>query len=122
MYDANTCISLHTIALRRGRRIGAHLFAAKQEHAVENLGSEEVFVTAESPRGFNLLALEWGLEYREGLQHELGGAKCWVLTKEAYHERASGLVFGRRPVPQEIYEETLSPGIIEPDILREESD
>lgn len=122
MYDANTCISLHTIAMRRGRRIGAHLFAAKQEHAIENLGAEEVLVTAESPRGFSLFGLEWGLESRPQVQHELGGAKCWVLTREAYYDRRSKLVFGKRPVPDEIYERTLSLEIIEPDILRGESD
>lgn len=37
LFNKKTCISLHTLTLRRGRRIGAHLFAAKQEHAIENL-------------------------------------------------------------------------------------
>lgn len=123
MYDGDTCISYHTITLRRGRRIGAHLFAAKHEYAFDYLGAEEVLVTAESPRGFQNWMLEWGLERRPDIQHELGGANAWACTKEAWNNEVKpNRVFGKRPVPDELYETTLEPKIIKPDIMREESD
>jgi len=122
LLNKKTCISLHTIALRRGRRVGAHLFAAKQEHAIENLEAEEILVTAESPLGFNRWMLEWGLEFRPGVQHELGGANCWALTKEAYYEKKPKLVFGERPVPEKLYKKSLQPEIIVPDIVSGGSD
>ena len=122
LFDRKTCVSLHTIALRRGRRIGAHLFAAKHEHAMEYLGVEEILITAESPRGFQRWMLEWGLEYRPGVQHELGGAASWALTRERYNERKSKLVFGARPVPEELLKRSLKLEIIAPDILRKVSD
>ncbi len=122
LYDQKTCVSLHTIALKRGRRIGAHLFAAKHEHAMENYGVEEILITAESPRGFRRWMLEWGLEYRPGIQHELGGAACWVLTRENYYRQRSKLVFGKRPVPEDMLERSMKLEIVTPDILKEESD
>ena len=35
-------ISLHTLAIDRGLRVGAHLFAAKMEHHIEYLGQQMV--------------------------------------------------------------------------------
>ncbi|GAG93514.1 unnamed protein product, partial [marine sediment metagenome] len=102
----------------RGKRVGAHLFAAKQEYAIEYLGVEEILVTAESPLGFNRWMLEWGLEFREGVQHELGGADTWALTKEGYNKHKSNKVFGRRPVPEELQKMASQPTIIVPTIAR----
>ncbi|MCK4899729.1 MAG: hypothetical protein KAS38_13175, partial [Anaerolineales bacterium] len=73
MYSPELGISLHTLAVERGLRIGAHMFAAKMEHHIEYLGQEEVLITAESPIGFRRWMIEYDLEKREG-QHELGGA------------------------------------------------
>ena len=112
LVNRKTAISLHTITLDKGKRIGAHLFAAKQEYAMEYLGVEEILVTAESPLGFDRWMIEWGLEFREGIQHELGGANTWALTREGYNQHKSKLVFGRRPVPEELYKMTLQPEII----------
>jgi len=122
MFNKDLCISLHTIAIRRGRSIGAHLFAAKQEHAIEYLGAKEIFVTAESPRGFDRWMIEWSLESRPDVQHELGGAKAWVLTRENYYKNKHRQVFGDRPVPDDLYKQSLHFEIIEPDIMRGESD
>jgi len=122
LVDKDLCISLHTIAMRKGRSVGAHLFAAKQEHAMEYLGVNEILVTAESPRGFNLLVVNWGLRLRPGVQHELGGAKAWVLTKENYYKYKGRQVFGDRPVPEDLYKQSLDFESIEPDIMRLESD
>ena len=119
LLDKKTCISLHTIALRRGGRIGAHLFAAKQEHAIENFGVDEILVTAESPIGFNRWMVEWGLEPRAGVQHELGGANAYALTRDGYYKKKDKLVFGERPVPQELIQQALQLKIVESDMARE---
>ena len=99
MYSPQLGISLHTLAIERGLRIGAHLFAAKMEHHIEYLGQEEVLITAESPIGFRRWMIEYGLEKRDG-QHELGGATPFALTRDLYFENKERLVAGERPVAQ----------------------
>jgi len=102
-YSLHTDISLHTLAIERGLRIGAHLFASKMEYSIEYLGRDEVLITAESPIGFRRWMIEYGLEKREG-QHELGGATPYALTREMYFKNKARLVAGERPVPKEIME------------------
>ncbi len=101
MYSPQVGMSLHTLAIERGLRIGAHLFAAKMEHHIEYLGQEEVLITAESPIGFRRWMIEYGLEMRDG-QHELGGATPFALTRELYFRNRDRLVAGERPVPAEL--------------------
>ena len=101
-YDQKTHISYHTIALKRGARVGAHLFAAKHEHSMETLGAEEILVTAESPIGFRRWIVEWGLQVKPGVQHELGGVKTWVITRDIYNKVKPRLVMGSRPVPEDL--------------------
>jgi hypothetical protein len=101
MYSPELGISLHTLAVERGLRIGAHLFAAKMEHHIEYLGQDEVLITAESPIGFRRWMIEYGLEMRDG-QHELGGATPYALTRELYFRTKERLVAGERPVPAEL--------------------
>ena len=101
MFSPELGISLHTLAVERGLRIGAHLFAAKMEHHIEYLGQEEVLITAESPIGFRRWMIEYGLEERPG-QHELGGATPFALTRELYFRNKDRLVAGERPVPPEL--------------------
>ena len=103
MFSPELGISLHTLAVERGLRIGAHLFAAKMEHHIEYLGQEEVLITAESPIGFRRWMIEYGLEERPG-QHELGGATPFALTRELYFRNKDRLVAGERPVPAELME------------------
>jgi hypothetical protein len=100
-YSPELGISLHTLAIERGLRIGAHLFAAKMEHHIEHLGQDEVLITAESPIGFRRWMIEYRLEMRDG-QHELGGAAPYALTRELYYQTKDRLVAGERPVPQEL--------------------
>ena len=104
LFSPQTCISLHTLSLKRGLRVGAHLFAAKMEYPLEYLGVEEVLVTAESPIGFRRWMIEYGLEPRDG-QHELGGASFFGLTREIYFKNKERLVAGERPVPAELLRE-----------------
>ena len=101
MYSPELGISLHTLAVERGLRIGAHMFAAKMEHHIEYLGQEEVLITAESPIGFRRWMIEYDLEKREG-QHELGGATPYALTRELYFANKERLVAGERPVPADL--------------------
>jgi len=101
MYSPELGISLHTLAIERGLRIGAHLFASKMEHHIEYLDQEEVLITAESPIGFRRWMIEYNLEERDG-QHELGGAAPYALTRDLYFDAKDRLVAGERPVPPEL--------------------
>ena len=103
MYSPELGISLHTLAIERGLRIGAHLFASKMEHHIEYLNQDEVLITAESPIGFRRWMIEYGLIKREG-QHELGGATPYALTRGLYFAAKDRLVAGERPVPPELME------------------
>jgi len=103
MYNAKTGMSLHTLAIDRGLRVGSHLFAAKMEHHIEYLGQDEVLIVAESPIGFRRWMIEYGLEPTD-IPHELGGAPSYRLTRELYFATKSRLVVGDRPVPPELLE------------------
>lgn len=102
MANQDIGISLHTLAIDRGLRIGAHLFAAKMEHHIEYLGQKEVWITAESPIGFRRWMIEYGLEKMPDVQHELGGATAYRLTTEIYYETKPRLVVGDRPAPKDL--------------------
>ena len=102
MMNEDIGISLHTLAIDRGLRVGSHLFAAKMEHHIEYLGQKEVWITAESPIGFRRWMTEYGLEKQIGVQHELGGATSYLLSRELYFETKPRLVVGDRPVPQDL--------------------
>jgi hypothetical protein len=97
--DSKRGMSLHTLALRRGLRIGAHAFAAKMEYHMDILGHEEVLIVAESPIGFRRWMIEYNLEKRFEIPHELGGPPSYALTKEIFEKARGTLVIGRRPVP-----------------------
>ncbi len=105
MYTAEIGMSYHTLAIERGLRIGAHLFAAKMEHHLEYLGQSEVWITAESPIGFRRWMIEYGLEPKEGIQHELGGASFYALTREIWDSAKPRLCVGDRPVPKDLLAE-----------------
>ena len=102
MVNEDIGMSLHTLAIDRGLRVGSHLFAAKMEHHIEYLGQKEVWITAESPIGFRRWMIEYGLEKQIGVQHELGGATSYLLSRELYFETKPRLVVGDRPVPQDL--------------------
>jgi hypothetical protein len=104
MMNEDIGISLHTLAIDRGLRIGAHLFASKMEHHIEYLNQKEVWITAESPIGFRRWMTEYGLEKQTDVQHELGGATSYRLTRDLYFASKPRLVVGDRPVPKELLE------------------
>jgi hypothetical protein len=99
---ADVGMSYHTLALRRGLRIGAHAFAAKMEYHLDILGQKEVLIVAESPIGFRRWMIEYKLEKRFDIPHELGGVPSWSLTKEIFEKARTSLVVGRRPVPEHL--------------------
>lgn len=102
MVDGKTGMSYHTIAMKRGLRIGAHLFAAKMEYHFI-LGNEKVYIVAESPIGFRRWMEELHLDPTENIQHELGGVDSWVLTKKNFEIHVKpNKVFGERPVPKDL--------------------
>ncbi len=102
LVDEKTGMSYHTLTVRRGLRVGSHLFAAKMEYHIEHCGQEEVLIVAESPIGFRRWMIEYPLEKRFDVQHELGGVPSWVLPRETYYNAKPRLVSGRRPVPEDL--------------------
>jgi len=102
LVDAEVGMSYHTITIRRGLRVGSHLFAAKMEYHIEHIGQNEVLIVAESPIGFRRWMIEYPLDKKYEVPHELGGVPSWVLTKETYHNAKARMVTGRRPVPAEL--------------------
>lgn len=97
-------MSYHTMTLKRGLRIGAQLFAAKMEYHFDFLGQEEVYIVAESPIGYRRWMIEYELEYRPEIWHELGGVPTHVLTKALWEKHKPMKCTGRRPVPPEMLE------------------
>jgi hypothetical protein len=77
-------ISLHTMALARGSRIGAVMYYAKAYYAFEILGNKEFWATYESYNGWH----RWGLGMAQPsypwpeVQHELGGARVYYIRKD----------------------------------------
>jgi len=77
-------ISLHTMALARGGRIGAVMYYAKVYYSFELLGNKEFWATYESYNGWH----RWGLGMAQPsypwpeYQHELGGARVYYITKK----------------------------------------
>ncbi len=110
-------VSYHTIAMRRGLRVGAHLFAAKMEYHIEYLNQQEVYIVAESPIGFRRWMIEYGLEKRPQVHHELGGVMSWALTRDLYFEAKDRLVVGERPVPDDLMEKAKVITPVEEDVL-----
>jgi hypothetical protein len=95
-------MSLHTMTIKRGLRVGAQLFAAKMEHHIDYLGEDEVWIVAESPNGFKRWMIEYQLEDRSAqfpeVRHELGGVPTFVLTKKLWNDVKAVKCTGSRPV------------------------
>lgn len=120
MVDKDIGMSYHTLAIDRGLRVGSHLFAAKMEHHIEFLSQQEVWITAESPIGFRRWMIEYGLIKQEGIQHELGGATSYKLTRDIYFETKSRLVAGTRPASKKLLEQAMDKIIVaDEDTIRE---
>ena len=81
-------ISLHTMALIRGGRIGAVMYYAKAYYGFEILGNKEWWATYESYNGWK----RWGIGMAQpsypwpDVQHELGGARVYYVTKKYWDQ------------------------------------
>ena len=106
-------VSFHTLALRRGLRVGAHAFAAKMEYHIDIVKQKEVLIVAESPIGFRRWMIEYNLEKRFDVAHELGGVPSWALTKEIFDKARASLVVGQRPVPDALLKKAMA-GLLPP--------
>ncbi len=111
MYSPAVGMSLHTLTIDRGLRVGSHMFAAKMEHHIEYLKQTEVLIVAESPIGFRRWMIEYGLE-KTDIPHELGGAPSYRLTQERYYATKERLVVGDRPVPQAVLDQAMEDIIV----------
>jgi hypothetical protein len=104
--DSGLGMSLHTITIDRGLRIGAQLFAAKMEHHIDILGEDEVWIVAESPIGFKRWMIEYELEDLSAkypaIRHELGGVPTFSLTRKLWDRHKPNKCTGTRPVPADI--------------------
>lgn len=110
LVDENIGMSYHTLAVKRGLRIGAQLFAAKMEYHLEYLNQKEVWIVAESPIGFRRWMIEYSLENRSDIYpkvyHELGGVPTHVLTRELYDNVRDQKVTGSRPIDSQLLSTT----------------
>ena len=59
-------------------------------------------IVAESPIGFRRWMIEYPLEKRFEVQHEMGGVPSWVLPKDTYYAAKPRLVSGHRPISDEL--------------------
>lgn len=100
--DDKVGMSYHTLAIKRGLRIGAQLFAAKMEYHMDFLNQDEVWVVAESPIGFKRWMIEYELESHPEIWHELGGVPTYVLTRKLWEKHKSMKCTGRRPVSEDM--------------------
>jgi hypothetical protein len=80
--------------------VGAHCFAAKMEYHIDILKQKEVLIVAESPIGFRRWMIEYNLEKKFHLPHELGGCPSYALTRELFEKARGSLIVGERPVPE----------------------
>jgi hypothetical protein len=105
-------ISLHTMAMKRGLRIGAIMYYTKAAYAFDILGQEEWWATYESYNGW----MRWGVGMAQPsypwpeYQHELGGARVYYVTKEYWNTTIRGYLENYtgaklvRPVPEDLLE------------------
>ena len=107
--DSKVGMSYHTMAIRQGLRIGAQLFAAKMEYHFDFLNQDEVWIVAESPNGFKRWMIEYELESRPEVWHELGGVPTYVLTRELWEKHKDVKCTGRRPVSEELLAANIPP-------------
>lgn len=109
LVDDKVGMSYHTLTLKQGLRIGAQLFAAKMEYHMDFLKQDEVWVVAESPNGFKRWMIEYELESRPEIWHELGGVPTYVLTRALWEKHKAEKCTGRRPVSDELMQTSLHP-------------
>ncbi len=81
-------ISHHTLTFMRGGRVGAVLFYCKAYYAFEILDNKEFWSTYESYNGWRIggLAMAQPSYPWPEVQHELGGARVYYVTREYWDQ------------------------------------
>jgi hypothetical protein len=82
-------ISLHTMAFARRGRVGWAMYYAKTYYALEMLGCNEWWSTFESYNGWRMagIAMAQPTKPWPEIQHELGGATVYYVTKDYWDAR-----------------------------------
>jgi hypothetical protein len=94
LFNEDVNISLHTVALARGGRIGAIMYYAKAFYGFEILNNKEFQATYESYNGWH----RWGLGMAQptypwpDVQHELGGATVYYVTRKYWESTIKNYV------------------------------
>ncbi len=86
LMDDEINISLHTLTFERQVNAGGVLFYSKPWYAFEVCGQDEFWATFESYNGWMMAGLRMALPSYPwpDMQHELGGAKIFYLTRELW--------------------------------------
>jgi len=86
LMDDEINISLHTLTFERQVNAGGVLFYSKCWYAFEVCGADEFWATFESYNGWMMAGLRMALPSYPwpDMQHELGGAKIFYLTRELW--------------------------------------
>ncbi len=88
-WDQDRAISLHTMAFSRRGRVGWAMYYAKTYYAMELLKAKEWWTTFESYNGWRMagLAMAQPTKMWPEYQHELGGAKVFVISQESWQRQ-----------------------------------
>ena len=84
IWNDDISISLHSLAMKRGLKIGAIMYYAKAEYAFEVLNQKEWWATYESYNGWK----RWGIGMAQPslpwpeYQHELGGSRVFYMKRK----------------------------------------
>jgi hypothetical protein len=91
-WNQDLAIGLHTMAFSRRGRIGWAMYYAKTYYAMELLKAKEWWSTFESYSGWRMagLAMAQPTKMWPEYQHELGGAKVYVVTQESWQRELKG--------------------------------
>lgn len=92
MYNRDLAISLHTMAFSRRGRVGWVMYYAKTYYAMEIMKAKEWWSTFESYNGWRMAGLAMAQPTKQwpDYQHELGGAKIYVVTQESWQMQLRG--------------------------------
>ena len=88
LVNEELAISLHSMAYKRGGKIGAIMYYIKTMYVFDMVGVEELHSTFESYNGWK----RWGLGMAQpsypwpDMQHELGGATVFYITKDYWNK------------------------------------
>ena len=89
VWDKTRAISLHTLTFSRRAKLGWPMYYAKTYYAMEILKVDEWWSTFESYNGWRMAGMSMAQPTKPWpeYQHELGGAKVYVVTQESWQRQ-----------------------------------